>query len=115
MPELRRARAITFRAPSLVKGRPRSPLNKRFNRASDELLSRRITSGATRMPVLRRCARPAFQSSQEIGSCIGIVGTPVRESFGLGVDDFADVGFIFIGWQFSNAEDFLPIDFEFTG
>ena len=41
-------------------------------------------------------------------SFIGMVGTPESESFGFAFDDFSDVGFISVGWQLSNAEDFVP-------
>jgi hypothetical protein len=38
-----------------------------------ELLGRRMISGATRLPVSRRARRPASQSSQLMGSFIGVI------------------------------------------
>src|SRR5205823_3156278 len=56
-------------------------------RRSEELLGRRMISGATLLPVSRRARRPLSQSAQLIGSCIGIVGTPDLESFGFFIDE----------------------------
>jgi hypothetical protein len=46
-----------------VNGKPRSPLNSFFSRRSLELLWRRMTPGATRLPISRRNRRPFSQSS----------------------------------------------------
>ncbi len=74
-----------------LNGRPRSPLNSLRNRLSLELDGRRMISGATRLPVSRRARRPLSQSSQLIGSFMGMVGTPDFEKFGLFMDQFFHV------------------------
>jgi len=66
-----------------LNGRPRSPLKSLRRRRSLELDGRRMISGATLLPVSRRARLPLSQSSQLIGSFIGIVGTPDLESLGL--------------------------------
>ena len=73
-----------------------------------------MISGPVNIPVLRRCLRPAIQSSHDITSFIGIVGTPESESFGVALDELPDVGFIFVRRQFSNAQRFVPINFNLT-
>jgi hypothetical protein len=65
------------------------------------------------MPVLRRCLRPASQSSQDMTSFIGMEGTPDKESRGFRFDELSDIWFIFVCWQFSNPQHFIPVDFDF--
>ena len=58
-----------------VNGNPRSPLKSLRSRLSLELNSRRMISGATRLPDSRRARRPLSQSSHDSGSSIFQVGT----------------------------------------
>jgi hypothetical protein len=96
-----------------VKGKPRSPLNSFFNRRSLELLSRRMTPGATSWLLSRRARRPLSQPSQLIEPSIGMQGTFDFEFIGCFFHELHALWKITVFRQIRQPPDFVPVHFDF--